>query len=275
MSKIILKTLIKNKLNSGRTLRFTKPPVYVEPKGEVVVEGAYPTGCPSKGQAVAMESEISSGKIEVSIITNLGMLSVEEHNKGVSPSVLKKQAAAKKKEKEQAKKDYDKLPKPKTVSGGNPDSMIKSVDTPEDELNATPVDVVGNDSTAFSEGGIEENSPKARALTNEHEASAGPAENVNMFGGDAVVTSVSADAPDEDIGKAIPVNPKNSKATGTTMPEPAAKEKPKAKAKKANAKKAPKKTATKKKAPTKKAAPLNTAKSSGKPAPRKRGAAPS
>ncbi len=274
MSKIVLKTLIKNKLNSGRTLRFTKPPVFVDAGCEVLVEGAYPTGCPSKGQAIAMESEIAAGKIAVSIVTNLGILSIEEHNKGVSPSVLKKQAAAKKADAKKAKEDYKKLHKPKVVSGNNPDGMIKSVETPEDEVNATPVNVVGDESTAFSPGGIDENSPKATALTNEHEAASGPAKSVHMFGEEAVVTPVSAEAPDEAIGKPIPVDPNNSKATGVAMPEPKKKEEAKPKAKASTAKRAPKKAAPKKTAP-KKAAPLHTAKSSGKSAPRKRGAAPS
>jgi hypothetical protein len=269
---IILKTLIKNKLNSGRALRFTRPPVFVEANGEVVVDGAYPTGCPTRGQAIAMENEIKAGKIEVSIITNLGILSVEEHNKGISPSVLKKQEAAKKKEKKKAQEDYKKLPKPKVVSGGNPEGMIKTPDPVEDGADATPVSVVGDESNAFASGSIEDNSPKARALTSDHEATAGPKETVTMFGEDAVVTPVSADGPDKDIGAPIPVDPKNSKAAGVVMPEPEAEKKP-ASTKKAPAKKAPAKKPAAKKAPAKKAAPLKKT-AEKKAAPRKRGAAP-
>jgi len=67
--QVILRTLIKNKLNTARKLRWCKG--WVEAKGSVLLEGAYPTACESGADAQDMQAEIDAKTIEVTLITNL------------------------------------------------------------------------------------------------------------------------------------------------------------------------------------------------------------
>jgi hypothetical protein len=70
--KIIHKTLVTNKLNTGRTYRFFgKRGLYLGPKESKIVDGIYPSACRNPGSIVDLENTIAAGHIEIEIITNL------------------------------------------------------------------------------------------------------------------------------------------------------------------------------------------------------------
>jgi hypothetical protein len=260
MSKIVLQTLFRNKLNNGRQLRYVKGGLYVGPNGQAVADGAYPTACPTHGQAIALQNEIDLGHVEIAIITNIETLSVEEHNKVIAPEILEAQEKAKTKAISESKNLRKKKAKPRVVSGGNKDAMIQTPDAEEQGKGKDPTAVVGTSTNAFAEGSIDENSPKARPMTSEHDAASGPEGSVEIF----------PDAASKEQEKPVPYNAKG-KAAGKPVEEKKAAPKKTAKtAPKKTAKTAPKKDA----ADTIEPAPLSDEAPKKTPARRKRGAAP-
>jgi hypothetical protein len=76
---MILKTRVKNKKNVERVLRWAGiKGVSIGPKQEIDLNGGYPTACRNAACVKQMESEIASNLIEVSIVTDLDIVSLNK-----------------------------------------------------------------------------------------------------------------------------------------------------------------------------------------------------
>ena len=229
MSKIILQTMITNKLDQTRKLNYLgKRGVDAPGKKAIIVEGAYPASCRNAQQRQAMEYEYANGMIDITLVSNLKIMEPIVAAGGVPvPEAI-----------QEADKEVGKNASTPNVVKGNAGKPVVSEPAKEDVKKDAPKKVVGTETNAFAAGSIEDNlessvSVGADAVVPKKMKEASK----DMFGANAV-TEVNADVPVEKAEVQKEAKPKTVDMSKKEAPK----------------KEAPKKEAPKKEAPKKEAA---------------------
>jgi hypothetical protein len=247
MSKIILQTMITNKLEQTRKLSYLGQRGIVAPgKKAIIVEGAYPTSCRNAQQRKCMEYEYENGMIDITIVSNLKIMEPIVAAGGVPvPEAI-----------EEAAKEVGKHASAPNVVKGNSGKPVVSEPAKEDKKEKAPTTVVGSNNNAFAAGSIEDNMQDSVSVGAEGTVPEKMKDEAKDMFGATAVTEVSAEKPAEKA-KVAPapkqkvVNMDNAEAPKAEAPKESA---PKAEdPKKETAPKAPapspasKKTATRRK----------------------------
>jgi hypothetical protein len=91
---LILQTMITNKVNQDRTMRWAGTRGVFVPGGEsVIVEGAYPTACRTTAGLKALEAEIEQGLTSIQLVTNIDVVRPIGKKGAVSNPTAIKEAA--------------------------------------------------------------------------------------------------------------------------------------------------------------------------------------
>lgn len=159
---IILQTMITNKLEQGRTVRWAgKRGLFLPGNESVIVDEAYPTACRNPSSVKQLENEIEQGLVELTIITNLNTAKPVAKKGGVkNPAAVK--AAAK------AEEDAQKA-EPLTEFKNTKEERFVQKDSPDNTLEpeAKPLPVPGREELAIPEPVTKEMFPDGNTLSQE------------------------------------------------------------------------------------------------------------
>jgi hypothetical protein len=186
---LILQTMVTNKLEQGRTLRWAgKRGVYLEGGESRIIEGAYPTACRNNQGIKAMESEIAQGLIEVKLVTNIDVVKPVGGKGAVSnPTAVKE--AANTVAKEEAV--------PLTEYPSNKEERFHTVEDGKNPLEPTTVTLPGNDIEEIPEPVKAEIFPEGTTLAQEGQKTIEPVADAPAEAEESPAEEAAEEAPAE------------------------------------------------------------------------------